>query len=678
MQKAAFLFLLITARAFAACDPPHGFPISEQRYGTACGYSGGAIAANDRGAFAAWHQADIGFAYVTGTNYGAPLDGIGRPRVVSEINYGGGTGRPRIATDGRDFLLVTYSQGFTDARLVRADGTSGAPTVLSDQGVGTFTSSGVLGNAAVVWTGSEYRVATTEIVPFGSGYHGHIRQATLTADGAPGIFSDIADAAALLALAPAGPGRALAIWTHGGVVLSAMTSASGLVSTPGPVEAIPPTASSVSLATDGTSFAAAYAMGSLVAAVRLGSPTPIVLDPNGTSAPQIVWDGNAYVVVWNDSANNIRMARLTASGVTPATTIGAGHVESAGASPNGVAVLHTVPCGAMAVLTIGGNDSILSIAPSPQTAPSLVATKFGHQVTWIENGTTLSTRFVSGSGGAGEVVALAEASGIKAASIPFEEGTAIVWGGSGAVSMARFDAFGTRTGETKTFPAPALVFSVSAATAGGDLFIVTSGQNDPFKGQVDATRTDGQGIAYEHVVLSNSGQDGFNALAGGDASRWLTAWRNGANEIHVVEMPHGDLRQQTRTALTLPTAGVAFLSDVVAGADPAIVWSDAKAAHVTFLAPRLDVILDASGRTFDARAAGPNVFWKSLHENVRLFSAPLSRVPSMPVERACLGLTHLPVEYDTRQGALSALAYIDGTRVLVRLPEPPRRRPSRH
>src|SRR5205814_2965935 len=390
-------------------------------------------------AFASWHMSHVGFATVSGTNYGALLDANGRLRVTTQTNYGGGTGRPRIATDGRDFLFVTYSRGFTDAQLIRADGTRGATKIVATHGIGSFTTSSVNGTASVVWTGSEYIVATTEIVVTGTTTRGNIVAATFTRDGEIGAITTIADDAGLMALAPAGPGRALAIWNQAGVVSSAFIGANGLVSTPQRIDAIPATAS-VNLATDGANFAAVFAQGSRIATLRLGATTPIELDTSGSST-QIVWDRDAFVVIWNDDANNILMFRLN-RGVTPATRIGVGHIESASASSNGVIILHGSPCGAMSTLTIGGDDSIVSVAPSEQLSPRIVATNFGHQVTWIE-GTSLFTRFIDRNGSGGDTMHLTDAEVLNVSSIPFEGGTAIVWGGG----FARFDASGVKIGE---------------------------------------------------------------------------------------------------------------------------------------------------------------------------------------------------------------------------------------
>ena len=175
-------------------------------------------------------------------------------------------------------------------------------------------------------------------------------------------------------------------------------------------------------------------------------------------------------------------------------------------------------------------------------------------------------------------------------------------------------------------------------------------------------------------MLSNAGEDAFDAIGNGDASRWFVAWRNGSNQAVVIEMPHGDLRQQTRTDFKLETGVVAFLHDIAAGSDPALIWNDYVALHATFLSPRFDVLLDSNGPFFEARVIGSNIFWKSLRANFRILSSQLSRSPAAPIERACLGSAYFAVDYDTRDDEIAALAYVEGTRVRVQLPSSSRRR----
>src|SRR2546421_4955727 len=87
MRRIAGLFLLLFSRVIFGCDAPHGFPLSDVRYVPDCGMNSAALAVSDDGAFAAWHFMHAGFGFVTGTNYGAPLDAKGRATVDVELPF---------------------------------------------------------------------------------------------------------------------------------------------------------------------------------------------------------------------------------------------------------------------------------------------------------------------------------------------------------------------------------------------------------------------------------------------------------------------------------------------------------------------------------------------------------------------------------------------------------------
>jgi hypothetical protein len=158
VRKLLLAVTLLCSRSLFGCDAPRGIALDELRYAVSCGYSPAAVAATGSGAFAAWHMTHAGFGTISGTNYGLPLDANGHAALPAQVDYDGGIGRPVIATDGRDFLLVSYAQGATGARVVRADGTATPSITLTPLAVSSLTNTGIDARAFAVWTGSDYLV----------------------------------------------------------------------------------------------------------------------------------------------------------------------------------------------------------------------------------------------------------------------------------------------------------------------------------------------------------------------------------------------------------------------------------------------------------------------------------------------------------------------------------------
>lgn len=670
--------LLFAARAFASCEPPHGFSISGQHYLPACGYDSAAFALNDHGGFAAWHHSSLFFGSVTSANYGAATDASGRMDDESESFISSGLGLPQIATDGHNFLLVTYDFGTTKVAAIGPNfGLSGGSVLTS--GGSSAPQGADDGNALVVWTGRSYLVLTTRIDRLPA-LHYSVLGATVQSDEVSGTIRLTMDNAILKALIPAGAGRALAIWKRGGVFECAMIAADGTASTPTRIDAIPPTATSISVAYDGIGFAAAFADHGRVAAVRLDGGPAIELDTNG-SRPNIVWDRDAYVVVWNNGAS-ILATRLNGS---PVAIAGQGFLYAATESRDGVVLLYATGCGAIVSKVVGRSDSVLSLVRGQQQDPQVVTVATGHQVTWVENGTLLFTRFIASDGTLGNVVQLDDrgllgprlGSPSVFASAGFQGGSVIVWGWSD-LHVARFDALGHQIGETRALPAPYITEVIKLATSADETLVITTGYDKNVHGEANAVRVDANGMALQQALLSGPDDSPYIAFGAGDESQWIVAWGDPLGHGAAIVMPHGDLRMQSRTSLTLPDVGVPpTVGDVVAGNNPAVVWTSPPFVYATFVLTQTNVLLGSVDNSVsDPRVIGGDVFCKSRNaSSSRIVSMSLRGEPSAPRERACVA-QNLALEFDVRDGEVDAIAYVaDG---LVRVQPKPHIPARRH
>ncbi|MCU1244729.1 MAG: exported protein with glycine-rich C-terminal domain, partial [Acidobacteria bacterium] len=608
------------------------------------------------------------------------------PVLPGQQGYGGGLGAPSLATDGHDFLLLSYRAGTTDARIVRADGSAGAALPLTSSGVGAFTTTGVGGGAYAVWTGSGYLVVITAVVENAMGsYRGQIVALPVSADGAAGEIAVIEDDAEAIGLAPAGPGRALLLWRKGGVVQTGLLTGTALSGT----ATLGGVSGEVSVAAGDRGFL--LANGSTAILLDAGgapSGSPLALATDG-ALPRVVWDGESYLAVWSTLPRAMHAARISATGVLSAPfDLGEGSVWSASAAGGRTIVVYATSCLAVASRTIGrgerqaGPESLLSLQPAAQTAPQLVATLLGHQVTWMD-GATLRTRFITGAGELGDVMTLSEWGLTTPKAVELAGGSAVIWSEPGTgLHLARFDSGGHLLGQ-HSFPASTFVFSVSVASVDGQLLIVTAGEEVAPAYEVYATRVSGDGDLLERRLLSPPGSDGYNAVAGGDSRHWLAAWRNWANQVVVVTMDRDDLRLQSRTSGSLPTQAVAFLEGITAGPDPAVIWddhTDLSRLHASFLeGPQSDVVMGAAtDGVYSVEVRGDEVYWNVVGASSRILSAPVLRTPVPPLERGCLS-TNVPTAFATRGGAVSALAYGTGGRLFVQLPPAPARpRAARH
>jgi len=660
MRRTALFFLLVFSRVIFGCDAPHGFPLIETRYVPDCGFNRAVLAVSDGGAFAAWHFTHVGFGTVTGTNYGAPLDEQGRARVNEEIPYAF-LGSPSVASDGRDFLLVINDSTATRAMVVDRDGKAGALQLVASSHTG--------GQAGVVWTGSEYLVVNLDLAA-----------AHVSRDGTVTNVNQLTTGATLAALT-----NGLVIWKRG-ATFEAAPIGGAAVSLP----AIPSTAS-VNVASSGNGFLAVFIdTNGRVAALRLdisGNPiaNPIeiaseslvstLIDP-----PQVAYEGGSFLVLWDNAGSIVRAAHVPATnGAASAPFVVAnGFIWAATPSRDGTLVAYGTGCGSIAtrVITRGANngttESIVSMHASAQTSPRIASTALGRQVLWFE-GNSLYTRFIGGSGSAGAVMRLSNNVTFHAAIVAISGGTAIVFDDDRSLRLARLDAAGNLTG-VGTLPSTSITFSISLAAVGDELLVVTSGEDELFKTEVDAVRVSD---SLQRVVLSHAGEDGFNAIAGGDGAHWYAAWRNGSSHLAAIEMPRGDLRQQTRFDTTLPTSVSGTLGGIAGGGDPAVIWTNGN-VHATYFHSGLDILLAAAVNAFGVRVIDGDAYWIETSPTTRILSAPVTRTPaSAAVEKACLAKSLIGIDYEIRNGAVSAIVYPDGSQLRVEERGVTRRRASR-
>jgi len=648
MRRVAPVFLLFFfARVLVACDAPHGVPVSDINYVPDCGFNHAALAVSDDGAFAAWHYTHAGFGITTGTNYGAPLDAAGRSRVNEELPFDGFTSQPTLASDGHDFLYVLSHSGQTSVNLTHAGG-----TIEPSQPIAVPKADG---KAMVVWTGSDYLVVTPDL-----------QAVHVSRDGHPGSVNILTTGATLAALT-----KDLVIWKRGSVFEAAPIG--------GPAVLLPiPPAASVSLEESLAVFADQTGR---VAALRLdrsgitvGNAIEIAQEPasNFIVAPQVAYDGDSYLVLWQ-SGKLIRAVRVSASGVvgTP-FAIGDGILESAVAARDGAMIAYDASCSAIATRTIARGtssvsaESIVSLHADAQNSPHIAATALGHQTIWYESN-VLYTRFVSTSGPTGPVTRLSESNySAHGTVVSFLGGSAVVWDDGPTIEVARFDAAGRLIVDAAPIPSMPFIFAVSVAVSGDELFVVAQGEHDLFKYEVHGLRIGADGALLQEALLSNPSDDGFDAVAGADATRDYAGWRNDSNQLVVVEMPRGDLRQSKRFTTTVSSpSSAAAVGALVPGDDPLVLWTNGD-VHATHYRSGLDEIL-ANGYAFNVRAIGDRAYWIEIGPRTVIHSAPIFRIAPSATDEACLDGAIFNIDFDVRNGAIDAIAYASGPQLRVQL-----------
>jgi len=647
MRRIAPVFLLFFfARVLGACDAPHGVPVTDVHYVPDCGFNNASLAVSDDGAFAAWHFTHAGFGSITGTNYGAPLDAAGKSRVNEELPFGGFTSQPSIASDGHDFLYVLSHSGQTSVNVIHADGTIDPSRPIAVPKAD--------GKALVVWTGSDYLVVTPDLLAI------HVSR-----DGHPGNVNTLTTGATLAALT-----KDLVIWKRG-TTFEAAPIGGAAVSLP-----IPPTAS-VNLA----DFLAVFEdQTGRVGALKLdhnGNPISGIIEIASEPAsafvipPRVAFDGDSHLVVWNSGAV-MRAVRVSTSGAASAPfTIGNGTISSAVPTRDGTMIAYSAGCGFIATrvipraATTASAESVVSLHADSQVSPRIAATALGHQTIWYESN-VLYTRFVSTSGPSGPVTRLSESSfSAHGTIIPFMGGSAVVWDDSPDIRVARFDAAGNLVTESDPIPFEQFIFSIALAASGDELFVVAQGEQALFKNEVHAARIAANGTVLQDAVLSNPGEDGFNPIAGSDSTRCYAGWRNGANQLVVVETPRSDLRQMTRFTTTLPGTLVTTIGAFALGEDSLVVWTNGD-VHAVHYHSGLDEIV-ANGRAFNVSVFEKRAYWIEVGQTTTIRSAPIFHIAQSPTEEACFSATIFNIDFDVRNGALDAIAYANGPQLHVQL-----------
>ena len=610
------LITLVSAPAAFGCDTPEAPFLSDLRLATTCGFASASVAMGDESAFAAWHMTRAGFGSISGTSYGARLDESGRLAVPVQSNYGGGLGRPIIVSDGRDFLLVTYAYGSTFARIVRASGDATSYVTLTTSSIAPFTNPGFSGNAFAVWTGDEYLVVATEILRDAITNVYRPRVVAVTVS-----RDGMAGRVSVIADGTIVEGVARAARGRSLVVwrrgdVLELAFLTGSILSSSP-SPLPGVTAPLSMAAGEKEFVVVTATGALrLDANGVPSGAPFPIAADMVT-PRVVAEGDHYLVIWNSSMR-IRAARITSTGVMPSFDIGDGKLWSVASNRERTIVVFGTPCGAIASRSIPRD----AVAPTDESILS------------IDPIMQTTPRLIA-----------------------TDRGHQVSWLENRAL-LTRF------VKDDGTF---------------GDVLIVTTGEDDPFKYQVYATRVAADGTVLQRVLLSREGEDGFNAVTGSDGSQWVVAWRNGSTSLVSVAMPHDDLRIQSRRTDAVITTGVAFISAVSGGADPAIIWqdrTDRTRLHAFFVKDEADVVVAESNDIIDGvRIADDEVFWNERGApSWRILSAPLSRSASPLREHACFLVPHL--NFDIRNGAIGAVAYNDGPRLRIQLMEkrPPVRR----
>jgi hypothetical protein len=661
MRKIACLFAFCLTRAIFACDPPRGVPINDLHYTTQCGMSDAALAANDDGAFAAWHS----YSRVTPpANFGVPLDAIGRPTAPAGFSFNGFEARPFVATDGHDFLLVLADASLPDiATIVHPNGSS-EPF----QSLPALAAQGPVG---VVWTGSDYLVVDPDL----NAVH-------VTRDGKITNVNMLTTGAKFAALAPG-----LVIWKRGTSVEAAPLDGGPAVLIPAPSNA----AFTLARGSDGYLVAFTDVTGR-AAALRLdltGHPAaaPIELTNLGPSifpvAPVVAFDGDSFLALWSDS-NLMRAMRIGADGSALSRfVIGPGVITSAATSRDGTLIAYASACEAIATRVIprststANSESTVSFRGLLQYPSSVAATATGHQAIWNEEG-ALYTRSIGSSGPAGPRMKLPlELGNMTSAIISYAGGTVVAYDDTGFptntgrvdhIRVVRLGTHGELVAQT-IIPSSYFTSKIVLAASGNDVLVVLSGNDPtPFSQTIMATRLDSNLTPLQSVVLAQPGEYAYDPVVAADGSRWHVAWLNDQGQFAAVDIPHDELRQQTR--FSAPAPPLSTNAGLTSGDDPAIVWTGGSPSrvHATFYHSGVDVVLSEPFPA-EARVIGNEAFWLTGGDaSVHVRSALVTKTPAAAsIERACLGNVPLPLAFDVREGALDAITYLDGLQLHVLL-----------
>jgi hypothetical protein len=657
MSRALAVALLAAAvQARAGCDDARSIPVSQTRYAAVGGQAVSAIAVNDSGAFGVWRQTHAGFSGFSYIASGAALTAGGSADGVQR-NLFFGYRTLELASDGRNFLLAGFDRGRTAAVILDDAGQRiSDPVFLTSDETSAATAT-----ARVVWNGSAYIVFTT------TGTRAVLAQ--VSREGRLISTRDFTDGTSAAAIAPAGPGRVLAIWRFGNGVHAGFFSGVSPEGSAHLLSEADGTAPEFALASGDGAYVLAWRGGALRldgSGMRTGSPIAI---PSPASVVRVVWERPDFLLLWTSGAW-VAAARVRADGGLAMFTPAPGELSSAAAAPGGTIILTRSNCGSIrsSFLRRGETEaeaaSDVSILPVGPVTPAVASTRAGHQVVWSEtlitevscsNESRLLTAFV-GDGRVEQLNTPGATVGDFAAA-PAGDSTLVVWteyaGGSlpGVMRVARLDAEGRRQ-STATLIHGWFFFNLSAAWS-GSRFVVVWGQQQDLRPILDvyaAVLSESGEMVEGPVLMSQASDDATSITAGAHGSRVLIAYRNRAETV-AIEID-GSLRSVRRHDMLLPDD---VRSPIAAG-----IREDAA----VIIAPRyhgneLDLVaLDPSASTVSALALGSTVT-----PTVRLTprgSGWALRFAAGDTERA-----------EVREAGLSSALQFGEARALFCLPAPP-------
>lgn len=467
--------------------------------------------------------------------------------------------RPKIAFDGTNYLVVWQEDrgnqfGDVYATRVAPDG-----TVLDPHGIPVATSRASERSPAVAFDGTNYLV-------------------TWTASGYPD-----------------------------GDIYGARVGPSGAVLDPGgfPISTAPDLQDFSAVAFDGANYLVAWTSGNFagdIYAARV-NPSGTVLDPDGIAVstaaneqglPAVAFDGQNYLVAWNDGRNGFGNSDIYGARVTPAGTV------------------------------LDGGGVVISSAANSQWAPKLAFDGTNYLVAWMDERAGFSTWDIYGARVAPDATVL-DASGISISTAPNTQFTpSVAFGGTTFLVVWRDQRSGDATygarvssGGVVLDPAGILIsanggnWTATGFDGTNYLAAWSRAENGSYEEDLFAARVSASGTVLDPTALpidrlAPSEQD--EATLAFDGTNYLAVWqdyRAGSSDIYAGRLTQqGALLDGTGVAVAVGAAEQINPTVTFDGADYLVAWEnyysdderDVFGARVT----PAGTVLDASGIAISA------------------------------------------------------------------------------
>ncbi|HEY3057332.1 MAG TPA: hypothetical protein VGK31_15515 [Thermoanaerobaculia bacterium] len=571
---------ILIASALLAFD----VPLSEPAYSPVCENRFAAIAASQDTMLAVWSNSHTGFSGLPfGSVQGVALEKNGTPVFVDPFYPEMVPALPAVASDGANFLVAMNDLGRIDIRIVDWSGfpLTGLVNVVTPVRYESPTRLNFIAtHVETSWNGSHYVVFGTVVESDGGDVPvntPHAKVAIIDGDGNILHRSSI-DGAVIEAVAPAGPGRMLLVWSVDGRVWRAFVDDNGVMSAP---VALPAdmTAGTVAVASDGNGFLivwiAAGIAGLQLDATGATEGTPFAIAPSiPFRDPAVIWDGTSYVVVASTDFG-LKAVRVMPGGRagTPFVVADQGSQPAVAVTSDGdTVVLFTIACGSIASTmipkgverTASEESHFVSIRVNSQSTPTLIRTASGYQTFWLESpangGRSVRTVFIRANGVRGTVRTVSDPASFPTyAALKLGDGSALFWTEQepdpyrNVIYFIRFDSRGEAIEPRRRIAEGPFIFTMKAVSDGSQILLtMLQSRETSIVLDVWSVFVKPDGAAQDKRLLSDGVAAADDHADAAGANGFLTVWRelhNDGLELVATTVAHDGSHGERRSVL---------------------------------------------------------------------------------------------------------------------------------